>query len=222
MAETRKLAILLFDRITALDAVGPYEVLSRLPEIETCFVAKEKGPIRTDNRSLGLIADYTLDEVPDPYILLIPGGFGVAEVMNDEATLDWIRKAHETSKWTTSVCTGSLILAATGLLKGLKATGHWATLELFEGYGVEACKKRIVREGKIVTAAGVSAGIDMGLELAALEAGDEVAQTIQLSIEYDPQPPFDCGSPEKAPKAMVDYILEKTNPRYPSLAAKRP
>jgi len=220
-SESNKLAILLFDRITALDAVGPYEVLSRLPGIETCFVAKEKGPIRTDNRSLGLVADYTFEEISEPYMLLIPGGFGVTEVMKDEAPLNWIRKAHEKTQWTTSVCTGSLILAAAGLLKGLKATCHWASLDLLEGYGAQPTKERIVREGKIMTAAGVSAGIDMGLQLAAFEADENVAKTIQLSIEYDPQPPFDCGSPDKAPKAMVDFILSKNKQRYSAHAAKQ-
>ena len=199
-----QIAILLFQRITILDAIGPYEVLSRLPDAEVRFVAVEPGVYRTDNGFLGVTADYSLDETPSPAILVLPGGFGAREAARDERVLDWVRAVHETSRWTTSVCTGSLILGAAGLLRGLRATTHWRSLQLLREHGAEPVQERVVREGKIITAAGVSAGIDMALQLAALEAGDEIAQAIQLSIEYDPQPPFDAGSPGKAPPGVVE------------------
>ena len=195
-----QIAFFLFPGITALDAVGPYEVLQRLPGAEVVFVATEPGPQRTDNGALALTADASIDEVTSPDILVVPGGFGTRPLMHDEEVLSWVRTVHETSTWTTSVCTGSLVLAAAGLLEGLEATTHWSQLPVLEKYGAKPTGRRVVEQGKIITAAGVSSGIDMALLLAARIAGDLVAQAIQLGIEYDPQPPFDAGSPEKAPE----------------------
>jgi putative intracellular protease/amidase len=205
-----EIAILLFDRLTALDAVGPYEVLSRIPGATVKFVAKEPGPKRTDVGSLALVADYSLDQVPSADVIVVPGGPGQTALMDDEPVLNWIRRAHETSKWTTSVCTGSLVLGAAGLLRGLKATSHWLAYDALRSLGAEAVSDRVVVEGKIITAAGVSAGLDMALTLVAKEYGADLAQAIQLGIEYDPQPPFDAGSPEKAPDAIVERLKNRS------------
>jgi transcriptional regulator GlxA family with amidase domain len=201
-----RVAILLFDRLTALDAVGPYEVLSRLPGATVTFVAQDPGVKRTENGSLALTADAGLADVAAPDVVLVPGGFGRKALMDDGPVHGWLRAAHETSKWTTSVCTGSLILAAAGLLAGRRATTHWLAMEELGRLGVEPVSERVVFDGKIVTAAGVSAGIDMALALAARIAGEQVAQAIQLSIEYDPQPPFDSGSPRTASPETVELI----------------
>lgn len=199
-----QIAVLLYDRFTTLDAVGPYELLARLPGAETVFVAKEAGPVRNDQGSLALVADKALAEVPNPDIVLVPGGPGSRE-MTDPEILAWLRTADETSTWTTSVCTGSLILGAAGLLTGRRATTHWLAYEELRALGVEPTGERVVFDGKYVTAAGVSSGIDMALHLLGRIAGDETAQTIQLLTEYDPQPPYDAGSPEKAPAAIVAH-----------------
>ena len=200
------IAILLYDRFTALDAVGPYEVLSRLPGATTTFVATERGPKTTDTGRLTIVADASIDELPNPEIFVVPGGPGQSEADDDQRVLEWVRGAHETSQWTTSVCTGSLILGAAGLLQGLDATTHWLAYEQLAAHGAHPAEQRVVQQGKIITAAGVSAGIDMGLTLAALVAGDQFAQCIQLGIEYDPQPPFDAGSPSKAPADIVEIL----------------
>jgi putative intracellular protease/amidase len=197
---------LLFDGITALDIVGPYEVLQRLPDAGVRFVARSKGEIRTDNRFLALVADYSLQEVTSADVLVVPGGFATRALENDEPLLEWIRAVDATTTWTTSVCTGSMLLAAAGLLAGKEATTHWASLHRLQQYGAIPTGRRVVEQGKFVTAAGVSAGIDMGLTLAARIAGDEFAQGIQLGIEYDPQPPFDAGSVAKAPPSVVDFL----------------
>jgi putative intracellular protease/amidase len=200
------IAILLYEGFTALDAVGPYETLSRLPDATVTFVAAEPGLLRTDVGSLGLMADASLRDVTRPEIVVVPGGPGQVLPMGDAATLDWLRDAHAHSQWTTSVCTGSLILASAGLLEGKRATTHWQAMEFLAAMGVDAVDERVVFDGKVVTAAGVSAGIDMGLALAARIAGDEVAQAIQLGIEYDPEPPFDAGSRSKAPASVVELL----------------
>jgi len=198
-----QIAIPLYERFTALDAVGPYEVLSRLPGAEVIFVAAQRGPVRTDTKMLAMTADATFDEVRAPDVLMLPGGFGTRPLLTDEAMLDWVRGAHEASEWTTSVCTGSLLLAAAGLLDGLEATTHWAAAGELEALGARYVERRVVEQGRIVTGAGVSAGIDMALTLAARIAGDDIAQAIQLYMEYDPQPPFDSGSPAKAPESVL-------------------
>jgi putative intracellular protease/amidase len=200
------IGILLFDGITALDAIGPYEVLQRLPGARVQMLGARRGPVRTHEGSLSLVVDYELAECVHPDLLLVPGGFGVDHLLHDEATLAWIREAHATSQWTTSVCTGSLLLGAAGVLRGLRATSHWNSLERLREYGAEPTLERVVFQGKVVTAAGVSAGIDMALALVAQLADADVAQAIQLSIEYDPQPPFDAGSPSKAPPRIVEIV----------------
>jgi len=204
------IAILLYDRFTALDAVGPYEVLSRVPGAAVTLVAAETGPVRTDNGRLALLAEHSLDELPQPDIVLVPGGPGEVAARAGKAVLEWLRKADATSTWTTSVCTGSLILAAAGLLDGKRATSHWLALEQLRRLGAEPVSERVVFDGKFVTAAGVSAGIDMALTLAACVAGKPVAEAIQLGIEYDPQPPFDAGAPDKAPAEIVELLRGKS------------
>jgi putative intracellular protease/amidase len=200
------IACLVFEGITALDIIGPYEVLARLPGAEVRFVAKERGSIRTDNQVLGIVADHALADIRSADVLVVPGGFATRNLEGDTGLLEWIKAIDATSTWTTSVCTGSMLLAAAGLLEGKKATTHWASLERLNEYGAIPTSERVVEQGKYVTAAGVSSGIDMALTLAARIAGDEVAQAIQLSIEYDPQPPFDSGSVAKAPKPVLDLV----------------
>jgi putative intracellular protease/amidase len=200
------IAISLFDGLTALDAVGPYEVLSRLPGASVRFVAAEHGPVRTENGMLGLLADLRFEQLAEPEVVVVPGGHITRELLGDEQFLGWLRRAHETSQWTTSVCTGSLLLGAAGILDGLQATSHWLALDTLARFGAHPVSRRVVEQGKVITAAGVSAGIDMALTLAARIAGEQTAQAIQLSMEYDPQPPFDCGSPAKAPKEIVDLV----------------
>jgi transcriptional regulator GlxA family with amidase domain len=201
-----RIAIPLFDRVTALDAVGPYEVLSRLPGAQVHFLAAEPGPKRTENGMLALTADRGLDQLTDPDVIVVPGGLGTRALIDDRWMLDWLRVAHEHTQWTTSVCTGSLLLAAAGILDGVEATTHWLQLETLASLGATAVARRVVVQGKVITAAGVSAGIDMALMLAAKIAGEEIAQAIQLGIEYDPHPPFDSGSPVTAPARVVDMV----------------
>lgn len=198
-----QIAILLFDGLTALDAIGPYEALNRLPGATTTFVAEQPGAKRTEDGSLALTADASLSEVPTPDVVLVPGGKGRRALMDDCPVHHWLRSAHETSTWTASVCTGSLILAASGLLSGRRATTHWLAMEELSELGAHAISERVVFDGKLVTAAGVSAGIDMGLALAARIAGERVAEAIQLGIEYDPAPPFAAGSPRSAHPDLV-------------------
>lgn len=198
-----QIAIVLFDRFTALDAVGPYQVLSHLPGAEVVFVAERTGPVPDDGAALRLSAGAAFADVPRPDIVVVPGGPGQADEMDDGPLRQWLLGADEHTRWTTSVCTGSLILAGAGLLDGRRATSHWMALDELKRLGAIPVSERAVFDGKYVTAAGVSAGIDMGLTLAGQIAGDSVAQAIQLGIEYDPQPPYDAGSPAKAPEAIV-------------------
>lgn len=205
-----KIAILIFDGLTALDAIGPYEVLRSVPGWEVSFVGKRPGEIRTDSGSLGLSADKGLGEVDGVDIVLVPGGKGNRVLLEDEEVLSWLRRIDEGTTWTTSVCTGSLVLGAAGLLAGKRATGHWLYLEPLRDYGAEPVRDRYVEDGKTITAAGVSAGIDMALYLVGREAGPEAAQAVQLGIEYDPNPPFDAGSPDKAPASIVAALSARS------------
>jgi putative intracellular protease/amidase len=207
------IAIPLFNGITALDAIGPYEVLSRLPGARVRFAAVEPGPYRTDNRQLALLADEPLDAVRHPEIVMVPGGFGTRALLAPNPLLDWIRAAHATSRWTTSVCTGSLLLGAAGVLQGLEATTHWAALPQLAEFGARPSSRRVIEQGKVITAAGVSSGIDMALVLAARIAGEEVAQAIQLGIEYDPEPPFSSGAPHKAPPRVLELVRQRMRAR---------
>jgi transcriptional regulator GlxA family with amidase domain len=203
-------AIPLYERLTALDAIGPYEVLSRLPAARVTFVGHEVAPVRTDIGSLGLVVDAVLEDVPAPDVVVVPGGPGQSDLMSDERLLGWLRRGHETTTWTTSVCTGSLLLGAAGVLTGKRATSHWLALEQLRTFGAEPVQGRTVVDGKVVTAAGVSAGIDMALELLGLIAGPQVAQAVQLGIEYDPHPPFAAGSPETAPPSITELLRARS------------
>jgi transcriptional regulator GlxA family with amidase domain len=203
-----QIAILIFERLTVLDVIGPYEVLRSVPGWEVRFVGPQAGPVRADSGALGLQADFSIDEVTEADIVLVGGGEGNRPLLEDERVLGWLRDVDRGSRWTTSVCTGSLVLGAAGLLDGKRATGHWLYLDPLRAYGAEPTSERVVEDGKVITAAGVSAGIDMALHLVGRELGPEVAQAVQLAIEYDPQPPFDSGSPAKAPQAIVDVVRQ--------------
>jgi transcriptional regulator GlxA family with amidase domain len=206
-----RVAILLYDGFTALDAVGPYEVLCRLPNAAVTTVAKRVGQVRTDTGALALVADRPLTEVRRADVVLVPGAGnrGVIAAMDDAETLDWLRQIHRHSMWTASVCTGALLLGAAGLLRGVPATTHWASRNYLESeFGAVHARGRFVESGKIITAAGVSAGIDMALHLAARLTDERVAQALQLAVEYDPQPPFATGSPEKAGPELQQHALQ--------------
>ncbi len=205
-----RVAILIFEKLTALDAVGPYEVFRSVPGWEVQFVGLEKGTVRTDSGALGLSVDHSLEETTEADVVLVPGGEGNRPLLHDEAVLSWLRRIDEQTKWTTSVCTGSLVLGAAGLLEGKRATSHWLFLEQLREFGADPVGGRYVEDGKTVTAAGVSAGIDMALHLVGRETTPEVAQAIQLGIEYDPQPPFDSGSPAKAAAPIVELVSAVT------------
>jgi putative intracellular protease/amidase len=218
-----RVAMPLFDNLTALDAIGPYEVLSRIPGAEVTFVGAEARAYVGEHGTLRLHAEATLDEVPQPDIVCVPGGPGVMRQL-DGPLVPWIRAAHETTTWTTSVCTGALLLGAAGVLRGLRANTHWLARDKLASFGAIPTNERVVEDGKVITAAGVSSGIDMALVFAARIAGEEVAQAIQLSVEYDPQPPFDAGTPEKAPGPIQDMVraaLVERDARIAQRAAAR-
>lgn len=202
-----QIAIGLYPRFTALDAIGPYQVLTNLPDAQVVIVAERKGVLADDNGLLRFDIEHTFDDVPSPDILLVPGGMITRRLAADKGPIvDWIRHAHETTTWTTSVCTGSLLLGAAGVLEGKRATSHWLSYDHLASYGATPTEERVVIDGKVITGAGVSAGIDMALVLAEKLAGKDVAQAIQLGIEYDPQPPFDAGAPSKAPAEIRDLV----------------
>lgn len=205
-----QIAIVVYDRFTALDAVGPYEVLSRIPGAQTVFVAERTGPVRTDTGALAAVADQSLAEVTSPDVVVVPGGPGQSDLMAHAPLLDWLRAVDATSTWTASVCTGSLLLGAAGLLRGRRATSHWLALDQLPGLGARPTGERVVVDGKYITGAGVSAGIDMGLTLLGRIGGDDLARTVQLATEYDPQPPYDAGSPQKAPAHLVDALRARS------------
>ena len=203
-------AIPLFPKFTALDGIGPYEVLQRIPSIDVAFIGHERQVVRSDNDMLGIVADATFEELAAPDVIVFPGGQGTRELMTDERVLDWVRSAHATSTFTTSVCTGSLVLAAAGLLDGLTATTHWGALDVLTQYGATPTGERVVEhlDRRIITAAGVSSGIDMALRLVELLVDRTAAEAAQLMIEYDPQPPFDAGSTAKAGEDVVARVIE--------------
>ncbi|KOU36934.1 DJ-1/PfpI family protein [Streptomyces sp. WM6368] len=207
-----QIAVLLYDHFTALDAIGPFDTLGRLPDAEVVFVSERPGPVRTDSGALALVADKGLDEVTRPDIVIVPGGPHPERETANPVVLDWLRTVDATTTWTTSVCTGSLLLAAAGLLDGRRATSHWLYLDRLAKHGAEPTGERVVFDGKYVTAAGVSSGIDMGLTLLGRIAGDDFAQAVQLMTEYDPQPPYDAGSPDKAPAALVEMLRGSGTP----------
>ncbi|MEB3032639.1 DJ-1/PfpI family protein [[Mycobacterium] nativiensis] len=199
-----QVAIPLFPRFTALDAIGPYEVLQRIPDVDVVFVGDRCGEVRSDSGMLGMICDAPFDEVPHPDVVVVPGGIGTRVLLDDDRILSWLRNAHSRTAFTTSVCTGSLLLAAAGLLDGLTAATHWGAGELLEHLGAHYVGQRVVEHlpQRIVTSAGVSSGIDMALRLVELLVDAETAQAVQLMIEYDPRPPFDSGSLAKADEGV--------------------
>ena len=204
------IALALFPHLTALDVIGPYEVLQCTPDFELVFVGHDRGEVRTENGVLGLTVDATFEEVPHPDVVVFPGGVGTRPLMRDERVLDWVRNAHASSTMTTSVCTGSLVLGAAGLLQGMTATTHWSEYDTLASTGAVPVAERVVEHlpERIITAAGVSSGIDMALRLTELLVDATAAKAAQLMIEYDPQPPFDCGRVERADEAVVNRVAE--------------
>ncbi len=210
MTDHLQVAIPLFPQFTALDAVGPYEVLQRIPTLDITFIGSTRGEFRSENGMLGLSADATFDELSEPDIIVFPGGVGTRPLQYDEPTLEWVRRAHATTRFTTSVCTGSLVLGAAGLLKDLTATTHWACYPELEAHGAVATPERVIEhlDQRVITAAGVSSGIDMALRLVELLYDRTAAEAAQLMIEYDPQPPFDTGSVAKAGDDVMTRVIE--------------
>jgi transcriptional regulator GlxA family with amidase domain len=210
MTPTLTAAIPLFEKFTALDAVGPYEVLQRIPFIDIVFIGRQRGEYRSENGMLGMTADATFAEVRKPDILIFPGGVGTRPLQYDEEIVEWVRQAHHTTRYTTSVCTGSLVLGAAGLLKDLTATTHWACYSELAAHGAVPTAQRVVEhlDQRLITAAGVSSGIDMALRLVELLIDRTAAEAAQLMIEYDPQPPFDAGSPAKSSPAVFTRVAE--------------
>jgi len=211
-----QIVIPVYDRFTALDAVGPYEVLSKVPGTTVTFVAAEAGPVTTDTGMLTLVAQKSFAEVTSADVLMVPGGPGTRQMMTDEQLVGWVKAIDATTSWTTSVCTGSLILGAAGLLEGVDAPTHWSCVDLLESTGARYLTERVIVRDTLITAAGVSSGIDMALTLASFLAGDEVAQAIQLGIEYDPQPPFDSGSVAKSDPAIVELVRALSSDAAPT------
>jgi transcriptional regulator GlxA family with amidase domain len=200
-----QIACLVYEGLTALDLIGPYTVLSLLPGADVRFVAKRPGTLRVDTRAFGIQVDAGLADVPRPDVFVVPGGLeGTFAAAKDPEITGWLRAAHPHTRFSTSVCTGSLILGAAGILEGRRATTHWAAVPLLEQYGARYTPERVVEDGRVVTAAGVSSGIDMALRLAAKLSDENTARALQLGIEYDPQPPFDAGSPAKAGPEIVE------------------
>jgi transcriptional regulator GlxA family with amidase domain len=205
-----QVAIPVFPRFTALDGIGPYEVLQRIPDVDVTFLGHDRGEVRSDNGFLGVTRDATFEDMPHPDVVVVPGGVGTRDLMRDERVLDWLRRAHETSTWTTSVCTGSLVLGAAGLLDGLTATTYWGVMPMLRDLGAISSSQRVIEhpERRIITAAGVSSGIDMALRLVELLYDRTAAEACQLLIEYDPQPPVDCGAVEKAGDAVMGRVAQ--------------
>jgi transcriptional regulator GlxA family with amidase domain len=210
-----RISILLFEKLAAQDAVGPYEAFRCVPGWEVELVGLETGEVRAEG-GLGMSVDRALAEVADADVVLVPGGRGVDKLLGDGAVLSWLREVDRTTKWTTSVCTGALLLGAAGLLEGKRATSSWLALEELRRHGADPVGGRWVEDGKTITAAGVTAGIEMALHLIGREAGPEVAQAVQLRIEYDPDPPFDSGSPEKAAPEIVELVSAASRFRAPA------
>jgi transcriptional regulator GlxA family with amidase domain len=208
MTDRLSVAIPLFAEFTALDAVGPYEVLQRIPSIDVTFLGHRRGEFRSENGMLGLTADATFEELSQPDVIVFPGGVGTRPLQHDEQILDWVRHAHTTSLFTTSVCTGSLVLGAAGLLKELTATTHWACYPELAVHGASPTAQRVVEhlDRRVITAAGVSSGIDMALRLVELLVDRTAAEASQLMIEYDPQPPFHSGSVAQASPAVLNRV----------------
>jgi len=215
-----RIAIGLYERFTSLDVMGPFQVLSSLPGADVTFVAEKAGPVTDESGFLTVTARASFDDLPDPDILLVGGGTITGTLVPHHPIVGWIRRAHPQTKWTTSVCTGALLLAGAGVLKGVEATTHWAAMGELESLGAVPVRERVVRRGKVITAAGVSAGIDMGLTLAGAIQGKDFAEALQLIMEYDPAPPFDAGSPEKAGPATMGRAMTAMAEVMQTLAAR--
>lgn len=207
------IGLVLYPRFTALDIVGPFQALVDVPGLEVSFIADEAGPVTDHTGRLAMNAMTSFRDIDHLDVVVVPGGFADANLNDDDPVVQFVRRIHSTTTWTTSVCTGALFLAQAGLLKSLEATTHWASYARLEALGATPTSKRVVRSGKVITAAGVSAGIDMGLSLVAELAGDDMARAVQLAIEYDPQPPFDSGSPSKAAPELFDLVVDMFEPR---------
>ena len=215
-----RIAIGLYERFTSLDVMGPFQVLSSLPGAEVTFVAEKAGSVTDESGFLTVTARASFDDLPDPDILLVGGGTITGTLVPHHPIVGWIRRAHPQTKWTTSVCTGALLLAGAGVLKGVEATTHWAAMGELESLGAVPVRERVVRRGKVMTAAGVSAGIDMALTLAGVIEGRELAEALQLILEYDPAPPFDAGSPDKAGPATMGRAMTAMAEVMQTLAAR--
>jgi cyclohexyl-isocyanide hydratase len=208
------IVFLVYPNVTQLDLTGPAQVLSRLPDARVDLAWKSRDPVQTDS-GFALLPTTTLGEVGEADILCIPGGFGCVDVMQDGEALAWVRKVGEGASWVTSVCTGSLILGAAGLLRGYRATSHWAWRDDLELFGAEPVAERVVFDRNRVTGGGVTAGIDFALALVAKIAGEDYAKAVQLGLEYDPSPPFDCGTPDKADPELVKRVHDRSNRMAP-------
>ena len=222
MASQRRIGMLIFPRLTQLDMTGPYEVLARLPNTVVDLVARTRDPVTTD-RGMQILPTVTDADCPPLDVVMVPGGPGQQDLMEDEAALEFLRKVAASAKYVTSVCTGSLVLGAAGLLKGKRATCHWAAIDHLALLGAIPVREKVVVDGTIVTGAGVTSGIDFALTLAAILEGEQVAREIQLQIEYDPAPPFNSGSPKTAAPAMLEAVkarLAKLNEERWVVAAR--
>jgi transcriptional regulator GlxA family with amidase domain len=204
----KTVGLVLYPRFTALDIVGPFQTLVDVPGLNVFFVAAQKGPVVDHTGKLTLQATHSFDEVDSLDVLVVPGGMADRDIDANNDVVQFIKKIHPTTAWTTSVCTGSIFLAHAGVIEGLTATTHWASYDRLQALGATPTEQRVVTEGKIITAAGVSSGIDMGLVLVAAMEGDDMAKLIQLAIEYDPQPPFDSGAPSKVSPEFKQFALQ--------------
>jgi transcriptional regulator GlxA family with amidase domain len=203
----KTVGLVLYPQFTALDIVGPFQTLVDVPGLDVFFVAAQKGPVVDHSGKFSLEATHSFDEVDSLDVVVVPGGFADRDIDSTNTVVQFIKKIHPTTTWTTSVCTGSIFLAHAGILNGLIATTHWASYDRLRDLGAVPTEQRVIKQGKIITAAGVSAGIDMGLVLVAALEGDEMAKLIQLAIEYDPQPPFDSGAPSKVTPEFKEFVL---------------
>lgn len=207
--DTLDVAFVLFPNVTQLDLTGPVQVLSRLGNASVHLVAGSTDPVMTD-AGFSINPTCTYKDCPSPHIVCVPGGAGADDAMLDNELIEWLRQVSNSADWVTSVCTGSLVLGAAGLLQGKKATSHWLSRPMLADFGAIPVAERVVVDGKFVTGGGVTAGIDFALSLTAMIRGEEHAKLVQLSLEYDPQPPFRSGSPDDADQVIVDRIRELT------------
>lgn len=207
----KTIGLVLYPQFTALDIVGPFQTLVDVPGLDVFFVAAQKGPVVDHSGKFSLEATHSFDEVDSLDVVVVPGGFADRDIDSTNTVVQFIKKIHHTTTWTTSVCTGSIFLAHAGILNGLTATTHWASYDRLRDLGAVPTEQRVIKQGKIITAAGVSAGIDMGLVLVAALEGEDMAKLIQLAIEYDPQPPFDSGAPSKVTPEFKEFVLSIFN-----------